>query len=65
VDLKKSLKLKEDSFIPHAEVRGKIGRSFSINKQQIREILNFLEYAGFVELSKAGVKLNFEIDNGN
>ncbi|GAH27054.1 unnamed protein product, partial [marine sediment metagenome] len=62
-DLKNSLRLKEDSFIPNSEIREKIGRNFSIKKQQIKELMDFLEYSGFIELSQSGIKLNFRIED--
>ena len=51
------------NFIPWTNVREKLGRGFSIKKDEIRELILFLENMGFVEISFRGVKLNFEVKN--
>lgn len=43
----------------------KIGRSFSIQKQQVREIIFFLAEMNFLEVNNKGVKILFEIKNGS
>ena len=62
-DLKDSLRLKDDSFIPSSEVREKLGRNFSIKKDQIKELLDYLEQSGFIEISQSGIKLRFIMEN--
>ena len=63
IELRSCLKLKEDSSIPYAEVREKIGRNFSVCKQQIKELIDFLEYSGFISCSNKGIKLNYTLEN--
>lgn len=62
IELKKSLKIKE-GFISLSNVREKLGRNFSINKSELKELIEFLDRAGFIELSSRGIKLNFILEN--
>jgi transcription initiation factor IIE alpha subunit len=39
----------------------KLGRNFSIKKNEVREIIYLLRDIGFVDLSCKGVRLNFEV----
>jgi hypothetical protein len=55
---------KKDSWIDWANVYEKQCRGFSLKKQDIRENLFVLRDLGLIELSPAGIKLNFEVQNG-
>ncbi len=63
MELKNSLRLKEDAIIPYPKLREKVCRNFSINKQQMKEILSYLEYSGFISCHRQGVQLNFILEN--
>ena len=54
----------QDKSIPYSYFYAKIGRGFSIKKQEVRELLAFLKDVGFLEVNQKGVKLNFRIKNG-
>jgi len=62
IELKKSLKIRE-GFIPVSNVREKLCRNFSINKLELKEVLDFLANSGFIEISQIGIKLNFVLEN--
>ena len=63
IELRCSLKLTKDNFIPHSEVREKLGRNFSISKPKIKEIIEFLSYSGFIEVSHIGIKLCYILED--
>lgn len=54
---------KEEGFLPLSYIYLKIGRSFSLKKSEIRELLFFLRDFGFIEVCHMGIKFNFEIKN--
>lgn len=59
------LRLKEidhpGRFIEWAKIYEKIGRNFSIKKQEIREVIVILRDLGMCDISPKGAKLNFEV----
>jgi hypothetical protein len=54
-----------NNFLPYSDVREKLGRNFSIKKQEVMELLFFLRDMGLIEASQRGIKLLFEIKNDN
>jgi hypothetical protein len=62
------LRLKEiehnHKFIPWSNSYEKLCRNYSLNKQEIREIIFILRDFGLVDVSPLGIKLNFEVKNG-
>jgi len=55
--------IKTDGFLPYAYVYEKLGRNFSIKKQEIRELLFFLADVGLLEINQIGIKLKFKVKN--
>jgi len=54
-----------ERFIEWKIVYEKLGRGFSIRKEEVRETICFLRDVGFVDISCKGVRLNFGVENGN
>jgi hypothetical protein len=52
---------KQDRFIEWKIVYEKLGRGFSIKKEEVRETMCFLRDVGFCDVSCKGVRLNFEV----
>ena len=53
----------QNKSIPYSYFYAKMGRGFSIKKQEVRELLFFLRDVGYLEVNQKGVKLNFRIKN--
>ena len=54
---------KPERFIEWKIVYEKLGRGFSIKKEEVRETMCFLRDVGFVDISCKGVRLNFGVQN--
>ena len=52
-----------EGVIPNADVREKLGRNFSIKKQEVKELIFFLRDVRAIDICKRGIKLNFIIIN--
>lgn len=52
---------KPDKYIEWSYIYEKLGRGFSIKKEEIREIILMLRDIGLCEISCKGTKLNFDV----
>lgn len=59
--LKDEFYTEKDYFIPISNVRAKLGRSFSMKKKNIMELLYFLHDLGFIDMCCKGIKLKYVI----
>jgi hypothetical protein len=50
-------------YIEWSFVYSKLGRGFSLPKQEVREVILVLRDLGLLEISPKGIKLNFEVKN--
>lgn len=55
---------RQGKYIEWSNIYEKIGRGFSIKKEEIREIMFMLQDIGICDISCKGIKLNFEVENG-
>lgn len=65
-ELENSIKgLKSKEFIGYSYVYEKLCRNFSVKKEELKEILEYLKNAGFIEVSPIGIKLNYKLEDDN
>ena len=53
-----------DRFIEWSHIYEKLGRGFSIRKQEIRELILVLRDLGLCDISPKGARLNYEVNDG-
>ncbi|MEN7981829.1 MAG: hypothetical protein ABFQ65_00070 [Nanoarchaeota archaeon] len=53
--------IKINGFIPYSYIYLKVGRNFSLKKQEVKELLFFLSDMGFLEINQKGIKCLFKI----
>jgi len=56
-----SKKISKSGFIPYVDLYEKLCRNFSIKKSELRSIIEILRDNDLIEISKIGIKLNFEV----
>lgn len=54
---------KQDKYIEWSNVYEKIGRGFSIKKEEIRELTFMLRDIGMCDISCKGIRINFKVKN--
>ena len=62
-ELEESLKDSNKNFITYSYLRSKLCRNFSINKQELKKVLEELGKTGLIELSSIGIKLRYTLEN--